>query len=195
MFIKNSIFKKLLKEAYTGSGLHVACTTNNENTPIYAVSGGRWILWVGKDWITKEMKAALIENCGDLPALGEACKFTRDEEPQHEFDNTYTHLLEDCFKSDRELLYTDLLTIQSGSVKRVLRDEERSIYFLDQFTSSVICRGAIDHESGEKELRGPFANQDGTAMYWNNNAGVLMIGATPIPKEEKEFWAAAGQIL
>lgn len=195
MFIKNNIFKRLLKEAYTGSGLHVSHTVDNEGTPIYVISGARWILWVRKAWITKEMKAAIIEICADLPAVGEAYKFEKDCEPQYEFDNSCTNLLVDCYRSDNELYYTDLISIHGGYSRRVLKDVDNKIYLVDEFTHSVVSRKDMDHEHGETELRGPFANELGEILYWHNNAGVLAISTSQIPKEEQEFWKAAGELL
>lgn len=195
MFVKNNVFKKMLKEAYTGTGLHVSHTTNNEGNPVYVFSGRGWVLWVGKNWITKEMKAAAIEICGDLPNLGEAYKFEKDHEPQYEFDDSYTGLLKDCYGSDRELYYTDILNSHKGYLRRVLKDDDGKIYLVDNFFHSVISKKEIDHEHGETELRGPFTNEQGKILYWDNNAGVLAVGASAIPEEEREFWKAAGELL
>ena len=66
MFIKTSIFKRILKDAWKGAGLTVGrkrkCTSYRE--PI-------WILFVYEKDFTSKNKAAVIELVGDLPEEGE----------------------------------------------------------------------------------------------------------------------------
>lgn len=62
MFIKTSIFKRILKDAWKGAGLTVG-----KKEEMYFIQGAYWILFVYEKDFTSKNKAAVIELVGDLP--------------------------------------------------------------------------------------------------------------------------------
>lgn len=65
MIINTSIFKKLIKEAYTGGGLNIQHTGED----IY-IWGGSWGIKTTDKFLTNKEKAAVIELAGDIPKEG-----------------------------------------------------------------------------------------------------------------------------
>lgn len=64
MFIKTTVFKRLLKGAYKRDVLQVG---HEDSTNIYYIIGGYWAVMVEKKFFTNAAKAALVELIGDLP--------------------------------------------------------------------------------------------------------------------------------
>ena len=64
MFIKTSIFKKLLKEAYKNDNLSVG---HSEKAKVYYIVGGYWFVMFKNNFFLMLKKAALVELIGDLP--------------------------------------------------------------------------------------------------------------------------------
>ena len=64
MFIKTTVFKRLLKQAYKRDLLQVG---HEDNTNLYYIIGGYWAIMVEKRFFTNAAKAALVELIGDLP--------------------------------------------------------------------------------------------------------------------------------
>lgn len=72
MFFKKTVLKRMLKSAYTGAGLTVGHTPEtDEEEEGYYLSSGWWVLWFKAGMFPKEAKAAVIELCGELPAVGQ----------------------------------------------------------------------------------------------------------------------------
>lgn len=65
MFLKSAIFKRLLKEAYSGSGLRL----HNDGEGTY-IGGSYWGTWVRNGRIAKKELGAIIELTGELPEAG-----------------------------------------------------------------------------------------------------------------------------
>lgn len=59
MFIKTSIFKRILKDAWKGAGLTVG-----KKEEMYFIQGAYWILFVYEKDFTSKNKAAVIELVG-----------------------------------------------------------------------------------------------------------------------------------
>ena len=64
MFIKTSIFKKLLKEANKNDNLSVG---HSEKAKVYYIVGGYWFVAIQEQFFPNAEKAALVELIGDLP--------------------------------------------------------------------------------------------------------------------------------
>lgn len=79
MFIKTSIFKRILKDAWKGAGLTVG-----KKEEMYFIQGAYWILFVYEKDFTSKNKAAVIELVGDLPEEGEVYRAYEKGEKQYE---------------------------------------------------------------------------------------------------------------
>lgn len=87
MFFKKTVLKRMLKSAYTGAGLTVGHTPEtDEEEEGYYLSSGWWVLWFNAGMFPKEAKAAVIELCGELPAVGEVFKAEKDFGNQYEIE-------------------------------------------------------------------------------------------------------------
>ena len=62
MFIKTTVFKRLLKQAYKRDVLQVG---HEDNTNIYYIVGGYWAVMDEAKFCTNSAKAAVIELNGD----------------------------------------------------------------------------------------------------------------------------------
>jgi hypothetical protein len=101
MFIKDSVFKKFLKEAYAGLGLRVAQTDDG----IYTISGGYWSLEVAKRDIDRNILGELVKFTGEMPEKGEGMEYRKCEAPQQMMVDTIwqglVHLYADATDDDR----------------------------------------------------------------------------------------------
>lgn len=79
MFIKTSIFKRILKDAWKGAGLTVG-----KKEEMYFIQGAYWILFVYEKDFTSKNKAAVIELVGDLPEEGEVYRAYEKGKKQYE---------------------------------------------------------------------------------------------------------------
>ncbi|MCD8329622.1 MAG: hypothetical protein LUC27_02880, partial [Lachnospiraceae bacterium] len=104
MFIKTAGFKRILKEAYKGRGLHIGAT---ENT-VY-VSGSYWAIEVITKEIPKEKKAAIIELTGFIPDPGEQRLIDKDEIQMELAENPFYDVIENAGRANTRLDVTRLL--------------------------------------------------------------------------------------
>lgn len=78
MFINCTKFKVLLKEAYKYQMLTVGLSEEG----MYYIRGRWWHMEVPKEYLKKEIKAAIVALVGDLPEPGEALGYQEYAEPQ-----------------------------------------------------------------------------------------------------------------
>lgn len=192
MFIKQNVLERLLKEAYKGSGLHIAHTISDTDEPIYVIASGRWVIWVGKEWLTKEAKAAIIKLCGDLPSIGEGYRAVKDYDNQYEIESKYDAALAGYGKCGQEVRKTKL-SINSGI--SVLQSPTGEIYYIDKRILDMVDYSSIDTEEGEREPVGPYLSEDKRALYWRNNVCTVMICLMEIPETELEFWNQVKRLI
>lgn len=194
MFLKQTMFERLIKEAYKGSGLYVACTNSDTNKLIYVIAGSWWVLWIGTEWITKEAKASIIKLCGDLPEPGMAYRARKDCPEQLAMDDQYNPCLNDYGKCGPVLRKTKLMAICTGLHVRVLQQPNGKIYLMQQSICDLIDKKAVVHEEGEQEPVGPNIGENGKCVYWRNNVATLMAMLCDIPEDEQDFWKAVGML-
>ena len=72
MFLKSSIFKRLLKEAYSGPGLRL----HNDGQGMY-IGGSYWGAWVKNGRIEKKELGAVKELTGELTEAGKCFLATK----------------------------------------------------------------------------------------------------------------------
>lgn len=64
----------------------------------YYLSSGWWVLWFKAGMFPKEAKTAVIELCGELPAVGEVFKAEKDFGNQYEIEQKEIFNLPEAFK-------------------------------------------------------------------------------------------------
>ncbi len=68
MFIKQSVFEKWVKKAYKYDALRIYKSEDDD----LIIDTPNWTLGIRKDFITKEVKGALVKLVGDLPERTES---------------------------------------------------------------------------------------------------------------------------
>lgn len=193
MFFKLSVLKHMLKDAYKSSGLtvgHMAESDTGEPEGYYAASGW-WVVWFNRDNMPKEVKAALVELCGDLPESGEVFKAMKDMGNQYEIEQKDIYNLPRTFKKcECRFRVTRLLRQQAFDLIRFLQDE-KEIQFIKAVSEtciSLIDPSAVDQDNGEDMPVGPVTiDPSADFVYWGNNTCYFMAGTRkPIMDDEEE---------
>lgn len=197
MFFKQSVLKRLLKDAYKGAGLTVGHAAESEtgDPEGYYISSGWWIMWFTVGEMPKEAKAAIIELCGDLPEPGEVFKAIKDMGNQYEIEQKEIFNLPKAFNECKcHFRITKLLGQQGDKIIRFIQEDGRTkhVTAISEIFIDLIDPTAIDYDGGEYEPIGPVtACPTSPFMYWGNNTCYLVAGVrTPTQQneEEAEFW-------
>lgn len=194
MFFKKTVLKRMLKSAYTGAGLTVGHTPEtDEEEEGYYLSSGWWVLWFKAGMFPKEAKAAVIELCGELPAVGEVFKAEKDFGNQYEIEQKEIFNLPEAFKRCTiDYRVTNIMQQQGKTLIRILQAEEgRNVCAVSEVFLDLIDLKSIDYENGETEPFGPCAiSPEAPFVYWGgNDCCYLMAGRrTSDGETEAEFW-------
>lgn len=193
MFFKKTVLKRMLKSAYTGAGLTVGHTPEtDEEEEGYYLSSGWWVLWFKAGMFPKEAKAAVIELCGELPAVGEVFKAEKDFGNQYEIEQKEIFNLPEAFKRCTiDYRVTNIMQQQEKTLIRILQAEEgRNVCAVSEVFLDLIDLKSIDYENGETEPFGPCAiSPEAPFVYWGNDCCYLMAGRrTSDGETEAEFW-------
>lgn len=181
MFLKQSIFKRLLKEAYKGAGLTVGRQRDEDATrPGYHLSGGYWIVWLDVETIPKEAKAAIIELVGDLPEPGEVFRAMKDAGNQYEIEQKEIFNLPEAWKNAKvNYKITNSILQQGDKLARILQTQEgpNHITAINEVFVGLVDPEACDYDNGETFPDGPRAIcAEAPFVYWGNNVCYLMAG-------------------
>lgn len=177
MFLKTAGFKRLIKEAYKGTGLRIG---NTERT-LY-LSGSYWIIEIMRGKIPKEKLAAIIELIGEIPEPGCAFEVTKDGQQYDLGWNDLYHAIDNARNCDYGLEVTKVIIEQrNGTETRILQNKEtRTIYQINEKFIEMIDNGAIDPRSGHTEADGPVCGRL-PGVFWSNN--VMAMHVLPICDE------------
>lgn len=185
MFFKISTLKKLLKQAYKTSGLTVG-----QDQDGYYMFGGYWGVWINAEFLTKEIKAAVIELCGDLPEEGQLFKAIKGEAPQYEIEQKELFDLPRIFSQcSQDFKVTCLLERQDETLVRFLQDKDNGLVrAVNEIFMELIDKKAVDSKKGETEPVGPKTLIGSNAFYWGNNVCYLAVYERAPKEEEEEMW-------
>ncbi len=197
MMFDLQIFKKLVKEAYQGYGLHIRREEGE-----YQLAGRYWYLSVKIDCFPNKARAAVIELVGEFPKENEEF-IARDKE-----DKTY----EGCFNNwdnitkempKQEILYyaTKVMVENKDSVYRVWKSIMRKNALLIQERFTDFCSNDNIIKRSETEPAGPFLwhwySGHAAMVCWVNNACKFMTLTREEPTndmEEKTFLTILDEI-
>lgn len=179
MFLKQSIFKRLLKEAYKGPGLTVGRQRDEDAArPGYYLSGGYWVIWLDVEAITKEAKAAIIELAGDLPEPGEVFRALKDAGNQYEIEQKEIFNLPEVWKNTKtDFKITNCILQQGDVLARFLQAQDGTAHVtaINETFVGMIDPEACDFDNGETFPEGPRAScAISPFIYWGNNVCYLM---------------------
>lgn len=157
MFVKMSILKKLIKEAYK-SGLVLA---NNGETIM--IAGNYWQMDIKRALMPKELLAAIIELAGELPDAGE--RYICDKGGnQKEFGKPMEINPEGC---ETEYIVTNVTLLSgTGTEQRILQNYgTRDIELINEVFVDLIYKAEKDLSMPEPE--GPYC-RPGMYALWDN---------------------------
>lgn len=174
MFIKTSIFKRILKDAWKGAGLTVG-----KKEEMYFIQGAYWILFVYEKDFTSKNKAAVIELVGDLPEEGEVYRAYEKGKKQYELkvrdEWEYKKWLSarDRYE-DTEIKYRGMAVLQNVETKEM------------SYTPDQILELVSLSETGEYEdfPTGPMGM--GYFVLWVNETGMLLTVKTPANEDNMD---------
>lgn len=128
MFTETKILKKLIKNAYKGSGLHVEHTDKGW----LAISGWWWRLEIGYLELSNEIKAQLVECIGEIPEPGEAYLYIKGTDPQSEIPGTtYINLLEKWTQCQTQYSITNVVLRTADDFVECCREDQDARLFRD----------------------------------------------------------------
>lgn len=174
MFIKQSVFEKQIKKAYKYDALKIYKSENDD----IVIDTPRWTLAIYKDFITKEIKGALVKLVGDLPGKNESILYGAILGMQYEMgDIVDTSILDSDYTEARgySQYFVSSLTIEK--IYRVIQSEgnDNTIRLYNQEHLNMIARNLVDTKAGETGVEGPISNDEGSSLRWYTNAGTLEI--------------------
>lgn len=169
MFIKTSLFKKLLNEAYKGGGIRIGHQKDR-----FYIAGSYWALMVYQDYFPKKEKAAVVELIGDLPHE-EFFRAQKDEGRQQLLtgEDWMFHFEEEKVMDLEE---TELLVQEPmGIYCRLLKDEFGNIVPINQKLYDIIDESSKTDD--DLDIVGPYRVKGCEwAMFWHNNTSSFMLG-------------------
>lgn len=171
MFITSTGFKRLIKEAYKGTGLHIG----NDGDGYY-ISGGYWVIWVRNGMIPKKELASIIELTGELPEAGEAFRANKEgnqyELPWREAYDAMRNALE-C---EDAIKITPVILDQNWQQARILQNpSDGSITLINERFIDMIDNTVIDYENGETQAEGPMISKKVQGVFWYNTIMALHV--------------------
>ncbi len=180
MFIKTSVFKKLIKAAYDINALIIG---NDEETIF--LSNGAWIIRILKDEFPKKEKAAVIELTGDLPETGQVIRYGKGQDGQYMITGDHTWDIEERYRlCNKYAVITRLIyDTREGCTYRVAQypESQKCFFIQDIFIDMIDIKAIVD---GETLPYGPrTAGEKDSPMYWRNNHMTLAIYPISIKEE------------
>lgn len=174
MFIKQSVFEKQIKKAYKYHALRVYKSPHND----LIIGTPGWTLAIYKDFISKEVKGALVKLVGDLPEQTRSILYGEGAYMQYEMETTIdTSILDNNYLEDGDYsqFFVSNLTIEKKF--RVIQSESdnSTIRMYKQEHLDMIVRNLVDIKAGEIRVEGPVSSDEGLSLRWYTNAGVLEI--------------------
>ena len=174
MFIKQSVFEKLIKKAYKYYALRIYKSKNDD----LIIDTPNWTLGIRKDFITKEVKGALIKLVGDLPERTESILYGKGGNMQYEISEMIdTSILNNDYTKDREYSPYIVSNVTIEKIYRVVQSESdiSVIRMFKQAYLNLIIRSLVDIKGGETSVEGPISNDEGSSLRWYTNVCALEI--------------------
>lgn len=181
MFFKMSKLKKLLKNAYKVGSLTVGHMEESEGTEegIY-LSSGWWILWFLWDTMEKEVKAAIIELCGDLPAPGQVFKAYKDGN-QYEIEQNELFNLPALFERSNEKYRITEVILETGQYNvRILQNLSGETRWMQESIIEMLDNKSLRED--ERVPKGPVSRIGEEIILWGNGDGYLAV--FPVSKDQ-----------
>lgn len=168
MFIKTSVFKSLLKQAYKYGCLIVG----NDGECIF-VAGAYWVLQMQEKRIPNKLKAAIIELTGDLPGSGEIFRAKAGEPNQYELQYYEDYNVQSmAAAASVELTVTRSGYYNAKGSLRVLQNRTNGhLFLIDEKLIQLISVEELEETEGKPV--GPLLQQARQRVFWTNEIGAF----------------------
>ena len=174
MFIKQSVFEKLIKKAYKYYALRIYKSKNDD----LIIDTPNWTLGIRKDFITKEVKGALVKLVGDLPERMESILYGKGGDMQYDISEMIdTSILNNDYTQERGYSPYIVSNVTIEKIYRVIQSESdiSIIRMFEQEYLNLIERSLVDIKSGETNVEGPISDDEGSSLRWYTNVCALEI--------------------
>ena len=172
MFIKQSVFEKLIKKAYKYDALRIYKSEDDD----LIIDTPNWTLGIHKDFMTKEVKGALVKLVGDLPERTESILYGKGGNMQYEISEMIdTSILNNDYTKDREYSPYIVSNVTIEKTYRVIQSENdiSIIRMFKQEYLDLIERSLVDIKGGEINVEGPISDDEGSSLRWHTNVCTL----------------------
>lgn len=192
MFIKNSKFKALLKDAYKHHELNVGRTDKG----VFIIDAPTWHLEAFEEYLTNEIKAMIVELVGDLPAAGQAWSYRETQEaPQTMMiDCLFENLWEQTKETKWiEMEKTRVYLEKDGGLCNMIQSKSLS---KDNSYISVDFLNTIDKKAcnEEEDMYGPLMNLAGKVLWYSSEMAFKCTCTAPRYSGERELLQATNGI-
>ena len=182
MFTETQILKRLIKNAWKGSGLHVEHTSEGW----LAMSGFWWRLEVDYQQLNNKVKAQLIELIGEIPEEGEGYLYFKDQDPQSEMPGTtYMNLMERWTHCKTEYEITNVLLKTSQDNLAVLQSRDDKILIPEW--AADLTLGETDNDGENEPGNGRSMNGEPYIIWANNKMALGIFKRGELYAGEREF--------
>ena len=174
MFIKQSVFEKWIKKAYKYDALRIYKSEDDD----LIIDTPNWTLGIRKDFITKEVKGALVKLVGDLPERTESILYGKGGNMQYEISEMIdTSMLNNDYTKDGEYSPYSVSNVTIEKTYRVIQSESdiSIIRMFEQEYLNLIERSLVDIKGGETNVEGPISDDKGSSLRWYTNVCALEI--------------------
>lgn len=187
MFINTSLFKKMVKNAYTGGGLSVARQRQK-----YVIAGNWWCLKVRADAFPAKAKAAVIELVSDFPREGEKfISYKREEKQWDMFNPTWENIAGEGYKVEKpeisiEPKPTCAYFQTTKGILRMWQEKEGRILFAPAQLDGLVGGEFIDKTIETIQSRPICLCPEQSAsdvLYWYNNCCELWISCARLVRK------------
>ena len=174
MFIKQSVFEKLIKKAYKYDALRIYKSEDDD----LIIDTPNCTLGIHKDFITKEVKGALVKLVGDLPEQTESILYGKVGNMQYEVPEMVDiSILDNDYTQERGYSPYIVSNVTIEKIYRVIQSESdiSIIRMFKQGYLNLIVRSLVDIKGGETSVEGPISNDEGSSLRWYTNVCALEI--------------------
>lgn len=164
MFVNYSILKKMIKGAYEGNGLTIACTKE-----LVMIQSSRWGISVMRKFLHNKVKAALTEYIGDLPEEGEAWTYIKAGK-NTEMQQEMIEAIEDYFalKPGNVYMPTDVHVVTFDGDYQVYEGTDMHKVYVNSVFNAAISAINVENARGEIQPE-PWRSGGGGYMFRANN--------------------------
>ncbi len=182
MFLEKKILKRMMKKAFKTTGLRVGHSNDGVNAGVY-ISGVNWAVWLKDGFMPKEIKAAVIEICGELP---ENEQFIATKAGlQYETPDDLYNLPRRFTSCDTRLDITRFMRASTWGEIRFLQREDLKVFALQNEFIELTEGRELDES--EETPKGPVKDPlNDNFIFWGNDRCYLL-AAVMKPNDEKEI--------